>query len=703
MKKINFKNKKIVIPIICFGVLLFAGLIGLLIKFGTGSFLTSAYYISDVEANFDHIKPGTSINYNINGVSDWKVLYVDRSSRTIEVVSNKNVEDVTLTPSNYKNVDTIFQNIANKYTDDMYAISARTVSREDLDNFAFNQRFWLSNKTEVGVEYNDGAWVGKPFDNNKKVYIIPYIRLKGGNYCSYSNGGNYSYSVNGIDDWYIGYRNCYTNSNSNSNYIDLYSYNPIEILVDEGVDIQSEVNSYFAGFKNDSNINNYGSSTNYIRDYNRSFIDNLTEDTYFFGYGSCSNNPSISDEIGYDIAYYRCNCIYKYDVERQSFNSCETYTQYRNKILKLGYRPVVTLKIDAAKDTSKKDISSKLKIGDYVNYSAKNYSGWRVLSIDNEAGTVDIVSSGIVKNIQLYGIDDYENYEMILQNEVDSYKNGDNVISARALEYDDRENLSKMKDKVVAKYWLTDKRDYNKMVDVKSDYYYNEDETSSKISIEHAFYEVAYMYYDKGEENAITKKYGKLFYTPTGSEKTYYGNSLTFVAGVRPVITLKLDNVELIDSDDVSKLESFYSKLDNKIINEQNEKNNTEKKSSANTGNGNVYSYSTINSINSNGGSSNSSSGSRNSGVTSSTNKSDNNVSGSCGSGCCQVTAKNSIISKGYLRFIFYVLLLIFIVLLLMFACFVFLTNKVSCYIDNKEEKDNDILKTINKDDDSLS
>ena len=118
MKKINFKNKKIVIPIICFGVLLFAGLIGLLIKFGADSLFTSAYYISDVEANFDYIKPGTSINYNINGVNDWKVLYVDRSSRTIEVVSNKNVEDVTLTPYNYQSVDTIFQNIANKYTDD---------------------------------------------------------------------------------------------------------------------------------------------------------------------------------------------------------------------------------------------------------------------------------------------------------------------------------------------------------------------------------------------------------------------------------------------------------------------------------------------------------------------------------------------------------------------------------------------------------
>ena len=163
------------------------------------------------------------------------------------------------------------------------------------------------------------------------------------------------------------------------------------------------------------------------------FFNNLTDDTYFASFEMYKNSSfnnyrvNVSDEIGYETARYNDLCMYKWDYKNKNYNSCYYYTQYRNKILKLGYRPVVTLKIDAAKDTSKKEISSKLKIGDYVNYSAKNYSGWRVLSIDNEAGTVDIVSSGIVKNIQLYGIDDYENYEMILQNEVDSYKNGDNV------------------------------------------------------------------------------------------------------------------------------------------------------------------------------------------------------------------------------------------------------------------------------------
>ena len=550
----------------------------------------------------------------------------------------------------------------------------------------------MSNKTEKGVEYNDGAWVAEPFDNNKKVYVWPYVQLLG-NYSSYSTGSNFSYSINGINDWYV--------YNSNSSFIYLYAYNPVEIQLDEGENLYQEIKNFYEPFMNDENVYYYGSKAsgwyNYVN--NREFFNNLSDEAYFPDFEQnrtstwfIDNNSSyyrstIKDEIGYEVVYYNNFCMNKWKIDEKRLDSCYYYEQYRNKILKLGYRPVVTLKIDAAKNISKKEISSKLKVGDYVNYSAKNYSGWRVLSIDNDAGTVDIVSSGIVKNIQLYSIEDYDNYDLILQNEVDSYKNGDNVISARALEYDDRENLVKMNDKVTARYWIADKKDYNKLVEVRSNYYYNDDESSSKYSIDHTFYEVAYMYYDKGEENSIVKKYGKLYFSPTASEKISYGNSLTFVAGIRPVITLKLSDVELIDSDDVSKISNMYSKLDNKLLNEQNVKNN------ANTSEGNVYSYSTINSINSSGNSTSGSSGSGNNGISSSISNSGANINNSCGSGCCKETAKNSIISKGYLRFIFYILLLIFIVLLFMLGCFIFLTSKVSCYIDNKDDEKNNTSK----------
>ena len=43
-----------------------------------------------------------------------------------------------------------------------------------------------------------------------------------------------------------------------------------------------------------------------------------------------------------------------------------------------------------------------------------------ILSINKEAGTVDIVSDGIVKNLSLYGKDDYDNYEINFDSEFDS-------------------------------------------------------------------------------------------------------------------------------------------------------------------------------------------------------------------------------------------------------------------------------------------
>ena len=762
LRRKGTKNKVIaVFAAIC----LFVFIVALSGKVLLSSLTSSVYNISNLKDNIDNVNAGDIINYEINGYSDWKVLSVDKENGTIEVTSNTNVKDLTIEP--YKSVDEynrLFQSEADRYKDNNYVVSTRTISKADsLLLGDVEEEFWLANVNEISLMTNKSNSDSESiiYTNTSiplnDFYVIPYITLSKPADNVYPNvGDEISFSSNGIDKWFYSGQTI-----SDDRYGDVMVYlpiTPVQLYVYNLDNIGSVSQSYFNSF-NTTGILGYG---NWLDQYSHNFsdvinlyrgknvFDNEKKVMYFVAEtgrkttsedGKYNIMKSYGDKPGvrhyYDSAangcyehwenndYVYCNSYYYLDeseifmydtTDQNSANgSKDRSVYYVPKTLSFGYRPVLTLRID--NDGSNNDnnsnenniednrhqINNELEIGNYVKYDANGYKNWRVLSVDVSAGTVDVISGGIVKNIQLYGIDDYENYEIILQNEVDSYKNGDNVVSARALEYDDRENLSKMKDKVYAKYWLTDKRDYNGIVDVKSNYYYNEDETSSKISLEHTFYEVAYMYYDKGEENAITKKYGKLFYTPTGSEKTFYGNSLTFVAGVRPVITLKLDDVELIDSEDVSKLESLYSKLDNKILNEQNEKNSTDSRSSANTGNSSVYSYSTINSINSNGGSSNSSSGSRNSGVTSSTNKSDNKVSGSCGSGCCQVTAKNSIISKGYLRFIFYVLLLIFIVLLLMFACFVFLTNKVSCYIDNKEEKDNDILKAINKDDDSLS
>ena len=69
-------------------------------------------------------------------------------------------------------------------------------------------------------------------------------------------------------------------------------------------------------------------------------------------------------------------------------------------------------------------------MGDYVKYSAKGYNSWRVLSIDETDGTIEIISSGNVKNITLNGKSGYDEAIDFLQNEVNQYIVGEKAISA---------------------------------------------------------------------------------------------------------------------------------------------------------------------------------------------------------------------------------------------------------------------------------
>lgn len=161
----------------------------------------------------------------------------------------------------------------------------------------------------------------------------------------------------------------------------------------------------------------------------------------------------------------------------------------------MGFRPIVTLKY-SDELVKGKNLNNELQVGDNVNYSALEYQNWKVLSIENENNTVDIISGGVVKNIMLYGEQDFDSFEEILQNEVDKYKVGDNVISARALEYSDLTNLNKISDRVNAKYWINAKKQYNKK---------SVDETSSPYS-GNAFYNVGIMYYNN--DNASIEKNG---------------------------------------------------------------------------------------------------------------------------------------------------------------------------------------------------
>ena len=150
---------------------------------------------------------------------------------------------------------------------------------------------------------------------------------------------------------------------------------------------------------------NYNSEIyNYYRDY--LFSQYSDNESRIVIYTSKNSNDGIGTGVGYVELYLNCTMrLYS----SGGTGTCYNYRYKEALSTKLGYRPVLTLKLGNNK-TDKKDIVNGLKVGDYVKYSANNYDGWKVLSIDEKNNTIDIISSGIVKNLQLQGMDDYDNY-----------------------------------------------------------------------------------------------------------------------------------------------------------------------------------------------------------------------------------------------------------------------------------------------------
>ena len=71
-------------------------------KFITKQAVGSIYNIDELKNNFSNVKIGDTINYEINGYSDWEVLYTDIDNGTIDIVSKTNTEDLTLEPNQTK-------------------------------------------------------------------------------------------------------------------------------------------------------------------------------------------------------------------------------------------------------------------------------------------------------------------------------------------------------------------------------------------------------------------------------------------------------------------------------------------------------------------------------------------------------------------------------------------------------------------------
>ena len=440
MKNNKMKSLKYLIPGLIIVVLI--STIFLSSKFIRKQAIDNVYNIFDAEANFDIIEIGDEINYEINGCSNWQVIGKNNYEGTINVVSKTNAEYLTIEGNkNIEYYQNIFQETANKYTNNSYVIKARTVEQSDLDLFSYEDEFWLNDIEENQIKTSKGLWENA---KNYKIYLVPYIEKEFENMENYSPGDIIEYSNNGVDRWVV--------SENEGTYLRLIPEIPIEIEIKSTNDSIYEIeNQIVQSFNND-----VMKTGNYLEEYDRNnlsylipnFLNQQTERIYLIswsrGRGWNQNRLSLccgASELGY---------------ENGTFESIYAPLYIYTPPMSLGYRPVVTLKLNNKKET--KEISDELQIGDYVNYNANSYKNWKVLSIDKVNNTIDIISGGITKNITLNGEADYNDLESILQSEVEKYRVGENVIATRSVENDDVILLNRMNDKLGTEYWTNNKK-----------------------------------------------------------------------------------------------------------------------------------------------------------------------------------------------------------------------------------------------------
>ena len=328
---------KYLIPVII-AVILLSGVL-LSNKFITKQSLGSIYNIDEANQNIENIKLGDTINYEINGYSDWQVLYVDKENGTVDVVSKTNVEDVTLSTTEEKDayLEIINNKVAN-YNDNNYVVSVRSVNKSDLDNFTYYDNFFIDEKVEnnivtagENIEYKD--------PERKKVYYWPYINLTVSDSDNYNLGDIYTYEKNDIDEWFI--------IDKNESSLLLVAKTPVEIpltkefLLDPNK-IRADYYSSFSG----NNIVSYGNAADNTNVKNKiqnidtisNYLKNL-EAKYKIVTGWCGNNTSGKIYANLDG--------YIYDAYESSFSwsSCQQYYYYGP--ITAGIRPVVKLKLNS--------------------------------------------------------------------------------------------------------------------------------------------------------------------------------------------------------------------------------------------------------------------------------------------------------------------------------------------------------------------
>ena len=648
-RSLTGKELRYFIPaVFCFAVLL----IFLSGKTMISSMFGSVYNISSLRDNIDDINAGDIVNYEVNGYSDWKILSIDKENGTIEVTSNTNVKDLTIEP--YKSVDEynkLFQSEADKFKDDNYVVSTRTINKADTLLLGdVEEEFWLANVNELSLMTNKSnsdsesiVYTNTSIPLND-FYVIPFITIKSplGNMIP-NVGEVINFSSNGIDQWF--YSGQTMQDNQYGEVLVYLPITPVQLYVRDLDNIGSVSQSYFSSF-NTTGIIGYG---NWLDKFSHNFsdvinlyrgknvFDNEKKVMYFVAEtgrkttsedGKYNIMKSYGDKPGvrhyYDSAangcyehwenndYVYCDSYYYLDeseifmydtTDQNSANgSKDRSVYYVPKTLSFGYRPVLTLRID--NDGSNNDnnsnenniednrhqINNELEIGNYVKYDANGYKNWRVLSVDVSAGTVDVISGGIVKNLSLYGKDDYENYEDILQREVDVYKIGNRAISARAVQESDVDMLNNIGDSVGGMYW------FNRKTQPRLDLSQN---IQTGVIYNEYSYDVGVLssnnYFEDDTTEGIKKYWVKLYVNPENrskSEKTYDENhqydgyyetiendtgigNMNYIAGLRPIITLSLKDIEMLSGEEVTDVINQSNASNQSYVDQQVSSNNS--------------------------------------------------------------------------------------------------------------------------------
>ena len=496
---------------------------------------------------------------------------------TVEVAPKANVENLTLDygqPKEY--YEQKFQETANKYTDNRYAISARTVNSGDLDYIEYDNSywsdqandFWLNTINEKEIQTSrEGKRYQYTGEENYKIYVLPYIEKTYDNVDGYNVGDIIEYSNNGVNRWIVAKVVKIDSWWGSRRSLVLIPERPTELVIDSIDDKMDEKAKQITDSFNNNNVYSYG---NYFQDYQNDtnilttlisdFLNQQTEKIYF--YSRCTNknfNKEFNGGCGLPgIFFYEngeLNTIGK-------DNRIQFYTYIFPTTL--GYRPVVTLKLEnGISENEKKETSNNLQIGDIVKYEANGYKNWKVLSIDENLGIVDIISGGIVKNITLSGKEDWDNYEAIIQQEVNQYKNGSDVISASTVNSSQLKQLKEIDKSILSRYWILSKDIY-----IEKHKYINE---RYRDMLNYGITTIDLYKYKNNEmklENIIL--YSVEENTGNGVNE---GSSYSYTAGIRPVIRLKLNDVEKASDKETKIIVNETEKVEKIYIKEQETSN----------------------------------------------------------------------------------------------------------------------------------